>query len=101
MKRIANDVAIQSMLYFVKGSQRVRVVDYSNKHDMWRDETPNWSNGTIVYDGKASEMGSIVRGTMKQYLASRSKCRGMKPWIDPITGENVILFQICTMFEQY
>ena len=101
MKRIANDVAIQTILYFMRGDQRIRVVDYSNEHEMWRDETPDWSVGKAVFDGRACDMGSIVRGTREQYLASRSKCRGMKAWVDPNTGNNIIIFQICTTFEQY
>jgi len=101
MKRIANDVAIQTILYFMRGDQRIRVVDYSNEYEMWRDETPDWSVGKVVYDGRACDINSIVRGTTEQYRATRSKCRGLKAWIDPETGDNVLIFQVCMTFEQY
>lgn len=43
MKRIANNVALQSLLYVVGGLQRVRVVDYKNT---WTKEIDH-----VVFDG--------------------------------------------------
>ena len=100
MKRIPGVIAIQSILYTVPGNVRIRVLNYENRHQMINDDTNNWRAGTIVYDGMASMMGSI-RGTMEQYRASRSECHGVKPWVDPDTGEAVLLFKISMTYEQY
>ena len=99
MKRIPRTIAVESVLGYVRGDQRIRVIDYPASYTQRMDTTDNWSGGEIIFDGPAMEISSVVRATMRQYMAYCSECRGIKPWIDPDTGEIVLLFQICTAYE--
>lgn len=48
MKRIANNVAVQTVLYTIKPDQKVKVVEYSNYFDCDKGR-----NGTTLYEGAA------------------------------------------------
>lgn len=90
MKRIYNDIPLQSILYLVPGTTKIIVEDYTKK-DLF---SPWEMNCTPVYtwEGKACDAHKIP----DKYL--RAKAQGVE--ICPATLDTLI-FKVSTEFEQY
>lgn len=85
MKRIANDVAVISVLYTISGLQNVKIVDYQTQYDCDYSK-----NGNTVFNGLVKDL----------YGYEKSKYTHAK--IQGIRIENgTIVFDVFTKFEQY
>ena len=84
MKRVANKVALETVLYTVSGLQRIRIVDYSNDWDLFKRQ-----NGKVVFDGVESAFSGW------ETKIRRSEVRGIS------TDGDVIVFTISTCFDEY
>ena len=82
MKRIANNVAVETILFCVSGNQHICVIDKEN---------PQKSDGTMVYDGRALDFTHSV-GYVK-YM--RAKVHGIE-----VSGDH-LTFTVCTKYEKY
>ena len=85
MKRIANDVAVATVLYTIGGLQSVKIVDYPTQYDCDYSK-----NGTVVYDGLAKDLYGY---RMAKY--TDAKVQGIK------IEDGAIVFDVLTKFEQY
>lgn len=85
MKRVANDVAVQTICYTIGGFTKIRIVDYHSDWDLFRKE-----NGEIVFEGEASNFYG-----WKYHKISRSKVR------DTSIDGDTIVFAIATVFDEY
>ena len=90
MKRISNDVSVQTICYVIGGNQHIKIVDYDNDYTMSQDN--NGTQGTVVYDGLLKDS---YRDSYKLVKYFRSKCHGI------IIENNNIIFQVFTKYEQY
>lgn len=86
MKRIANDVALQTLLYRIGGKQKIRVIDYENDYE-------------ASIRGKHTE---IFRGQYKDkkydtfnYWQERANIRSIEP-----NGDELVI-GICTAADRY
>lgn len=50
MKRVANSVAVKTILYTIKPYQKIKIVNYGNGWDH-----ANGTGGEVVYDGYAKD----------------------------------------------
>lgn len=88
MKRIANDVAVQSILYVIGGFQEIKIIDYKDTWELFSDE--ECTKGTVVYSGLVKDISHF-----KLWKIVESKCYGI------IVKDNVLIFQIFMRIEQY
>ena len=95
MKRIANKVAVETICYVVPGNDYIRIVDYPSIDAIRNDKTPDCSGGSIVFDDQYHAR------TYRETRTFRSQCYGIKAYHAPVTGLNILIFQICTAQEQY
>ena len=90
MKRIANNVAVQTILYTINPQTKVKIVDYENTYDL-----SNRQNGKEKFFGKAFNL----IGAYKLYRETEATLHGTN--VEMIDGEPVIVFSVCTKFEEY
>lgn len=90
MKRVAESVAVQTILYVLPDYQKIRIVDYEKDSDLYYRK-----NGKVVYDGKTYESGMTYEKTLELRKYARSKLHGLYP-----DGETLV-FEVCTAFEEY
>lgn len=95
MKRVANDVAVQTLLYTVSPQQLVRIVDYPSFYAYSYRK-----NGVIVFDDNNCGMSKTSLDDYKVYRASRSKILGTKIEIN-MHGNPILIISVCTEEEQY
>ena len=91
MKRIYNDIPIQSILYGIRGNQRILVRDWESIDAMLFRDT--WGKGQydVAYEGEAMDFYGWNYSKVKA-----SKCHGME-----VADSGVLVFDICTAYEQY
>lgn len=82
MKKIANKVALQTVLYVISGLQKIRVVDRDND---WK------KSGTVIFEGKYNDWP--VREQLNKWMYA--SVHGIE-----IDGDTLV-FQIITKYEQY
>ena len=87
MKRIYNDIPLQSILYVIPGFVELRVEDWEEQKLRWM---PEGAQPVKVWEGLAKD--SYNMPTRFQY----SKVRHMET-----TTTGKIVFRISTQFEQY
>lgn len=85
MKRIANDVAVATVLYTISGLQSVKIIDYSTQYDCDYNK-----NGEVVYDGLVKDLYGYK---MAKY--TEAKVQGIS------IVDGTIVFDVFTKFEQY
>lgn len=91
MKRIANDVALATICYCIKGTQTIRIVDFPNDYALSFGK-----DGAIVYEG-------CLGDAMYNYKYSKffdSKVYGIE-FDEDESGRLVMVFHLATAFEQY
>lgn len=91
MKRIANDVALATICYCIKGTQTIRIVDFPNEYAL-----NNNKDGAVVYEG-------FLGDAMYNYRFSKffdSKVHGIE-FDEDEDGHLVMVFHLFTAFEQY
>lgn len=86
MKRIANEVALQTVLYVIGGLQKIRVIDYKNEH-----EAQTRGDHTEIFNGLYKDRKYDTFNYKQEHAAVRS--------IEPDGDELVI--GICTMTDKY
>ena len=92
MKRIANDVALETILYGVSGLQKIMVVDYPNMDALCADKTEDCSDAFLVFSGEAKDLTYYTK-------ARRCAVKGIKTIV--VDGYAIIIFQICSQWEQF
>ena len=85
MKRVANSVAVDTILYSVKPSQKIKVVNYGNGWDH-----ANGTNGETVYDGYAKDTYGY-----KFAKIGKSKVIGLQ------VVDDTMVFDICINEDTY
>lgn len=90
MKRVANKVAVQTILYVLPGYQKIRIIDYKNDGDLYKRE-----NGEVVYDGKCYDPTKTFSDYCRLAKYERSQLHGLYP-----DGETLV-FEVATVFEEY
>ena len=85
MKRIANHVAVQTLLYTVRGYQDIEIIDYDNMYNLSEN-----IDGSVVYRGKEVDFVS--------YKYSRYE-RAEVLWTCAIG--NVLQIRICTSLDKF
>jgi hypothetical protein len=83
MKRIANSVAVQTILYTVSGKQKLLIKDYQSSR-MW-----NPDDYEVAYEGENNLSG---------YKYSKIKASKI---INLETTDNVLVISICTKEDEY
>lgn len=82
MKRIAENVALQTVLYFVGGLKMVKIIDYKNGY-----EASINGSGKVVFFGKAKD-------ARLNYKQEHAKVRGIEAF------GNVLEIGICTFADE-
>lgn len=85
MKKIMNDVAVQTICYVVNGLQKIRIVDYENTYNCTFDR-----NGVVVCEGLLKDFLDY-----KYCKYFEAKCYGLG-----LDGDTMV-FSIITKFEDY
>ena len=86
MKRIANEVALQTVLYVIGGLQKIRVIDYKNEY-----EAQTRGDHTEIFHGLYKDKTYDTFNYKQEHAAVRS--------IEPDGDELVI--GICTVTDKY
>ena len=93
MKRIANNVALQTVLYSVSGLQRIRVLDYkTTRAYLNREYVPTTSE--LVFDG-------LVKDIIGYHYTRALRSAVYSIDVDVIGGDPVITFCIATDSEDF
>lgn len=90
MKRIANAVAVQTVLYTINPRTKVKIVDYENEFDLSAKQ-----NGKEKFFGKAHEL----IGAYQLSRETHAEMRGMG--VEVVDGEPIVVFSVITRFEEY
>ena len=85
MKRIYNDIPVESILYTIGGLQRVKIIDYPTQYDC-----SNCKNGTVVFDG-------LVKDTYGYKLAKYTEAKVYETRIE----DDALVFDVFTKYEEY
>lgn len=85
MKRIANDIAVASVLYTISGLQKIKIIDYPTQYDC-----SNRKNGAVVFDG-------FEKDTYGYKLAKYTEAKVYGIRIE----DDAIVFDVFTKFEEY
>lgn len=85
MKRIMNDVAIQTICYTIGGNQKIRIIDYPGTYQLSKG-----IDGAIQYDGFVKNLYSY-----KYDKYSRAKVHEIT-----LDGDTIV-FSVVTRFEEY
>lgn len=90
MKRIMNDVAVQTVCYTISGKQKIRIVDYENEYDCTFRK-----NGKVVFDGVLYDGSGDDLHNWKYIKYRESKVHGISLDVD------TIVFDVFTKYEEY
>lgn len=90
MKRVANKIAVQSLLYTVSGEQLVRIIDYPTKNDQLYKR-----NGKIAFDDNECAINSYKYERLK-----RAELLGMSIEVN-MAGHPVLILEVSTQYEEY
>lgn len=90
MKRIANNVAVQTVLYVTSPKAKVKIVDYDNEYDLSVKQ-----NGKEKFFGKVSEL----IGAYQLARETEAELKDMRT--EFINDEAVIVFSVTTKLEEY
>ena len=85
MKRVMNEVALQTLLYVVGGLEKIRIKDYANSYAAMMD-----GKHSIVYEGL---MKDSSRALLHKHEYARVRGIDVK--------DGVLEIGICTAYEQY
>lgn len=85
MKRIYNDMPLQTLLYVVGGLEKIRIIDYANSYEAMME-----GKHSIVYEGL---MKDSSRALLRKH--DYAKVRGI------YVKDGVLEIGICTFYEQY
>lgn len=99
MKRIANKVALQTLLYTIPGTQWIQVVDYPNFWAMSSDSSDNHDKGEIVFDGRVSDL--IYHTDCKYVRICRSQCRNITTRSNDVDGGSYLVVCITSSEEEF
>lgn len=87
MKRIANDVALATILYFVGGLQKIKVIDLDRKtRYSYNYINRNCGEGKVIFDGMLKDK----RYDTFDYKHEHAKIVGIE------TDGDVLVLYICT-----
>lgn len=86
MKRIPNKTAICTICWGMKGTQKVRVIDFETDYDCMHDQ-----NGKVVFDGLNKDF--TIGWENSRY--NEAEYRGMR-----IEGDTVVM-KVFTKYEEY
>lgn len=89
MKRIANAVAVQTILYATNPKSKVKIVDYDNDYDLSQKQ-----NGKEKFFGKVSDL-------IGYQFSRETEAEVHYVNMEIIDGEPVLVFSVITKFEQY
>lgn len=90
MKRVANKIAVQSLLYTVRPDELVRIIDYPTKlTDVYGDE------GIIAFDDNLCGIHSY-----KYEHLQRAELLGTHIEVNK-AGHPVLVLKVCTRHEEY
>jgi len=89
MKRIANKVALQTLLYTVTPNTNIKVVNFENLHDVVAQR-----NGEVMFLGHAGDMVGY-----KHARETASQVRKMH--LEIIDGKETFVVSICENVEEY
>lgn len=96
MKRIANKVALQTLLYTIPGMQWIKVVDYPNFGTLSSDYSENFDKGDIVFEGRSSGLIGY-----KYDRICRSQCRKIVTRSDETDGGAYLVVCITSSEEEF
>lgn len=96
MKRVANKVALQTLLYTIPGTQRIQVVDYPNFWAMSSDSSNNFDEGEIVFDGRSIDLIGY-----KYDRICRSQCKKIVTRSDKLDGGSYLVVCITSSEEEF
>ena len=85
MKRIANNVAVATVLYTISGLQAVKIIDYPTQYDC-----SICKNGEVVFDGLEKDLLGY-----KMIKYTHAKVEGIR------IENGTIVFDVCTKYEEY
>ena len=85
MKRIANNVAVATVLYTISGLQAVKIIDYPTQYDCSMSK-----NGEVVFDGLVKDLLDY-----KMIKYTHAKVQGI------IIENGIIVFEVFTKYEEY
>ena len=90
MKRVANKIAVQSLLYTVRPDQLVRIVDYQTKAQALYDR-----NGVIAFDDNLCG----IHFHKYEHL-QRAELLGTHIEVNK-AGHPILVLKVCTRCEEY
>ena len=90
MKRIMNDVAVQTVCYTISGNQKIRIIDYETDYDCTFRK-----NGKVVFDGVLYNGSGDDLSNWKYTKYMESKVHGIS-----LDGDTIV-FDVFTKFESY
>ena len=90
MKKVPSKIAVESILYHVRGDQKVRVEDYESEWDVSDRRNP-----TILYEGDARSLSGY-----KMWRTNRAEVHSFHVEKD-LSGELVMVFCVSTKFEAF
>lgn len=92
MKRIYNDIPLQSVLFGLGGNQRVIIRDWDNGQALlWKECDWAKDQHKVAFDGNAGDLCGY-----QFFKINHAKYHGME-----VTEDGTLVFDICTAFEQY
>lgn len=95
MKRIANKVAVATICYTISPKSYIRIVDYPSLWELQNDESAECEKGSVVFDDQ------YCGATYSDWKLFHAECHGVRAYHAPVTGLDILIFQICTAAEQY
>ena len=90
MKRVPSKIAVASVLYHVRGDQKVRVEDYESSWDVSERRNPKILYEGYVKDIYGYEMWRINRAEVHSFYVEKDH-----------SGELVMVFCVYTKFEEF
>lgn len=90
MKRVANKIAVQSLLYTVSGNQLLRIIDYPTQATKY-----SGGDGVIAFDDHACAINSY-----KYEHLTRAELLGTSIEVN-MAGNPVLILEVSTRFEEY
>lgn len=90
MKRIPQNIAVQTLSYILRPNQLIRIVDFPNLYDCSEN-----INGEVVFDDEVSCLNSWKYGKILS-----SKIHEILPRHN-VHGTNYIVVKICTSVDEF
>lgn len=95
MKRIMNKVAVDTICFTVNPKHHIRIMDYPTSWALRSDETADWHEGNVVFDG------DLMKRNYDCAKIFASEVYGVKAFYSAPLQENILLFKICMAEDQY